>query len=113
MPNPDNCATFFFMTSLFFPFFKILTLSGLPITPELGYCRHSDSRARSLDGGERVKSYGENEGEYQGTLGREVFPPLATPSLPSKRFREHFRTVFDSHSSFFARKPHGKACFAG
>ena len=41
-------------------------------------------------------------GGYQGTLGRVVFPPLVTPSLRSKRFQEHFRTVFDSHSSFLA-----------
>ena len=51
-------------------------------------------------------------GGNQGTLERVVFPPLVTPNLRSKRFREHFRTVFDSHSSFFAPKPHGNTCFA-
>ena len=81
MPNRDNCATFFLMTSLFFPFFKILTLSGLPITPELGYCRHSDSRARSLDGGERVKSYARKTGGggIPGDIGASSFPSSSHP----------------------------------
>ena len=52
-------------------------------------------------------------GDYWGTLGRVDFRPLATPSLRSKRFREHFRTVFDSLSSFFAPKPHENTCFGG
>ena len=70
MPNPDNCATFFLMTSLFLTVFLTLTLSGLPITPELGYCRHLDSRARSSDGGERVKSYaGKTRGDTRGHWG--------------------------------------------
>ena len=63
-------------------------------------------------GGELNRTRGKRGG-YQGTSGQVVSPPLVTPSLRSKRFREHFRTVFDSHSSFFAPKPHGKACFTG
>ena len=43
--------------------------------------RSSDSRARNLDGGERVKSYSEkNEGENEGRIGGErEFPPLFPP----------------------------------
>ena len=74
MPNPDNCATFFLMTSLFFSFFWILTLSELPITPELGYCRHSDSRARSSDGGGRVKSYSGKTRGIPGDIVASSFP---------------------------------------
>ena len=46
-------------------------------------------------------------------IGASSFPSSSHPSLRSKRFWEHFRTVFDSHCSFFAPKPHGKACFTG
>ena len=74
MPNPDNCATFFLMTSLFLSVFLTLTLSGLPITPELGYCGHSDSRARSSDGGERVKSYAGKTRGIPGDIGVSSFP---------------------------------------
>ena len=44
--------------------FVLSVFSGLPITPELGYCRHSDSRARSSDGGERGKTRGDTRGHW-------------------------------------------------
>ena len=101
MPNPDNCATFFFMTSLFFPFFLILTLSGLPITPELGYCRHSDNRARSLDGGERVKSYaGKTRGDTRGHWGEKfslLQPPLVcVASVSGSIFARSLTLIMDN-----------------
>ena len=75
MPNPDNCATFFLMTSLFFPFFLSLTLSGLPITPELGYCRHFDivERGVQMVGSELNLTRGKRGG-IPGDIGTSSFP---------------------------------------
>ena len=41
--------------------------------------------------------------------GKEPFLPTSSPLFPSAIFR----AVFDSRSSFFGPKPHGKACYAG
>ena len=73
LKQKSNNAKFWQVRNLFLndlfvlALFLILALSGLPITAELDCYRCSESRARSSDGGEQVKSYaGKNRGENRG-----------------------------------------------
>ena len=52
-------------------------------------------------------------GGKPGDIGASSFPSASHPRLRSKRFREYFRAVFYSRSSFFVPKPHGNTCFGG
>ena len=63
-------------------------------------------------GSELNPTQGKREGKL-GDIAASSFPSSVTPSLRSKRFREYFRAVFHSRSSFFAPKPHGSSCFGG
>ena len=74
------------------------------------FCLVSEQRKNSVLAAREMKREPKNE---RGGRGRRKEGLLSSPSPPRSFSCATFRAVFYSRSSFFARKPHGNACYAG
>ena len=74
------------------------------------FCLVSEQRETSVLAAREMKREPKNE---RGGRGRRKEGLLSSPSPPRSFSCATFRSVFYSRSSFFARKPHGNACYAG
>ena len=74
------------------------------------FCLVSEQTKTSVLAAREMKREPKNE---RGGRGRRKEGLLSSPSPPRSFSCATFRSVFYSRSSFFARKPHGNACYAG
>ena len=74
------------------------------------FCLVSEQRETSVLAAREMKREPKNE---RGGRGRRKEGLISSPSPPRSFSCDTFRAVCYSRSSFFARKPHGNACYAG